>query len=109
MRGGVFKVGSDVWSGGLLASMVELFDTLSSITRLKMLLVLLEGESCPCELAEKVGVSLPAISHQLRLLKDRKIVSFRREGKTLIYSLTDGRVERILKMFLEEISGSYKR
>ena len=70
---------------------------------LKRLYALLEGELCVCDLAGLMEVTQSAVSHQLRVLKNSKLVKFRREGKTIYYSLADGHVESILNQGMEHI------
>ena len=86
-----------------LYDLAELFKIFGDSTRLKILYALLEGELCVCDLAGLMAVSQSAVSHQLRVLKNSKLVKFRREGKTIYYSLADGHVERILSQGMEHI------
>ena len=86
-----------------LYDLAELFKIFGDSTRLKILYALLEGELCVCDLAGLMAVSQSAVSHQLRTLKNSKLVKFRREGKTFYYSLADSHVERILSQGMEHI------
>jgi DNA-binding transcriptional ArsR family regulator len=70
-----------------LAIVVEMFGALADPTRVRMLYALTTGEMCVRDLALLVGVSESAVSHQLRLLRDRRLVRSRREGTTIYYSL----------------------
>jgi DNA-binding transcriptional ArsR family regulator len=72
-------------------------------TRLKILLALKEEELCTCDLSNITGLSVSAISHQLRVLKDRKIVNYRRDGKNVFYRLEDEHLKEILKVALEHL------
>ena len=72
-------------------------------TRVKILYALLESELCVCDIARLLNVSQSAVSHQLRVLKGGKLVKFRREGKTLFYSLADDHVVGILSQGMEHI------
>ena len=83
--------------------LAELFKVFGDSTRLKILCVLLESEMCVCDIAELLNMSFSAISHQLRVLKQSKLVKFRREGKTVIYSLSDEHVRSIIDQGLEHI------
>ena len=65
--------------------------------------VLFQSELCVCDLAEVLHMTQSAISHQLRVLKQIKLVKFRREGKTVYYSLADAHVETILSQGLEHV------
>ncbi len=72
---------------GQLAIVVEMFGALADPTRARMLYALTTGELCVRDLALLVGVSESAVSHQLRLLRDRRLVRSRREGTTVYYAL----------------------
>jgi DNA-binding transcriptional ArsR family regulator len=69
----------------------------------KILYALLARELCVCDLAKLMEVSQSAVSHQLRVLKNSKLVKFRREGKTVYYSLADEHVVRVLSQGMEHI------
>ena len=84
----------------------DLFAMLSSPTRLKILYCLLKGdELCVCDFADVLGMTVSAISHQLRKLKDRGIVQNRRDGLTIYYSIKDNKLEPVLQ-FLKEFNDS---
>ena len=85
----------------VLYDLAELFKIFGDSTRIKILYALLESELCVCDIASLMDVSQSAVSHQLRVLKAR--VKFRREGKTLYYSLADEHVFRILSQGMEHI------
>ena len=87
----------------IVFDLAELFKVFGDSTRLKILCVLLESEMCVCDIAELLNMSFSAISHQLRVLKQSKLVKFRREGKTVIYSLSDDHVRSIIGQGLEHI------
>ena len=72
-------------------------------TRIKILYALFEGELCVGDLATILKLSQPAISHQLKVLKDAKLVKFRREGKVIFYSLDDDHVRSILSIGMNHI------
>ena len=72
-------------------------------TRIKILYVLFESELCVCDIAKLLGISQSAVSHQLRSLKAAKLVRFRREGKTVFYSLDDDHVRSVLSLGMEHI------
>ena len=82
----------------------ELFKAVSDLTRVRILFSLLAGDMCVCDITELVGVSQSAVSHQLRVLKQAGLVKYRREGKTIYYSIADNHVSSILAMGLEHIS-----
>lgn len=79
----------------LLMDLSELFKVFGDSTRIKILYVLLESDMCVCDLAQILNMTQSAISHQLRILKQSKLVKNRREGKTVIYSLADGMCARL--------------
>lgn len=81
----------------------ELFKALSDMTRVRILFSLLGGEMCVCDIQELVGVSQSAVSHQLRTLKQAGLVKYRREGKSLYYSIADDHVSSMLATGLEHI------
>jgi DNA-binding transcriptional ArsR family regulator len=83
---------------GLLKRAALLLKVLSDPTRMRLLLALrAAGELCVCDLALLVGVSVSAVSHQLRLLRQARLVAFRREGKQVYYRLADQHVEALLE------------
>lgn len=84
-----------------LASFFKLF---GDRTRVNILLALDSGELCVCDISETLGMSMSATSHQLRLLKDAHLVTSRREGKSIYYSLCDEHVRIVLETALEHIS-----
>ena len=86
-----------------LYDLAELFKIFGDSTRVKILYALLESELCVCDIAKLMEVSQSAVSHQLRVLKASKLVKFRREGKTVYYSLADEHVIRILSQGMEHI------
>lgn len=87
-----------------LYDLAELFKIFGDTTRIKILYVLFESEMCVCDIAQLLGMTQSAISHQLRSLKQSKLVKYRREGKTVFYSLADGHVRTILDQGMEHIS-----
>ena len=87
----------------VLYDLAELFKIFGDSTRVKILYALLESELCVCDIAKLMDVSQSAVSHQLRVLKASKLVKFRREGKTIYYSLADNHVVSILNQGMEHI------
>lgn len=87
----------------VLNDLADLFKVFGDTTRIKILYVLLQSEMCVCDLAEMLGMTQSAISHQLRVLKQMKLVKNRREGKTVFYSLADGHIQTILNQGMEHI------
>lgn len=86
-----------------LYNLAELFKVFGDSTRIRILFVLFEAEVCVCDLAETLHMTQSAISHQLRILKQNKLVKSRREGKSVFYSLADGHVRTIIAQGLEHI------
>ena len=84
----------------------ELFKVFGDSTRIRILFVLFEAEVCVCDLAETLNMTQSAISHQLRILKQSKLVKCRREGKSVFYSLADDHVKTIIAQGLEHIEES---
>ena len=87
----------------VLYDLAELFKIFGDSTRIKLLYALYESELCVCDLADVLGLTQSAVSHQLRLLKSSELVKFRREGKTVFYSLADDHVVRILSQGMEHL------
>ena len=81
----------------------EFFKVFADSTRIKILFVLREGEKCLNDIAAVLEMSQSSISHQLRVLKQNRLVKFRRDGKTIYYSLADDHVVNILCQGLEHI------
>lgn len=80
----------------LINELSETFKSLSDFTRLKILLSLAEDELCVCDIAALTRVSVSATSHQLRLLKNTRLVNHRKEGKMVYYSLDDEHINKIV-------------
>ena len=81
----------------------RIFKVFGDVTRIKILCVLLQSEMCVCDLAQTLNMTQSAISHQLRMLKQMKLVTNRREGKTVFYSLADGHIKTIVNQGMEHI------
>ena len=88
----------------LLIDLAELFKIFGDSTRVKILYLLLEEEMCVCDIAASLNMTVSAISHQLRILKGAKLIKFRKEGKSVFYSLADEHVNLILKQGMEHIT-----
>ena len=87
----------------LLYDLAELFKVFGDSTRIRILYALLESELCVGDMAQLLGLTPTACSHQLRVLKNSKLVRFRREGKIMFYSLADDHVRSILALGMEHI------
>ena len=91
-------------SEGSLYDLAELFKVFGDSTRARILYVLHESEVCVCDIADILGMTISAISHQLRILRAAKLVEARREGKTVFYRLADDHVRTILSLGIEHIN-----
>ncbi|MBU3144166.1 metalloregulator ArsR/SmtB family transcription factor [Clostridium sp. CF012] len=86
-----------------LYDLADLFKVFGDSTRIKILCVLFESEMCVCDIAALVNMTQSAISHQLRVLKNARLVKHRREGKVVYYSLDDQHVKQIFDQGLIHI------
>lgn len=86
-----------------LYDLADLFKVFGDTTRIKILYALFESELCVGDIAQILGLSQSAVSHQLRILKDSKLVKFRRDGKVIFYSLDDEHVRNIMSMGMEHV------
>ena len=87
-----------------LYDLAELFKVFGDSTRIRILYVLSQSEMCVCDIAQMLRMTQSAISHQLAVLKKSKLVKYRREGKTVFYSLSDGHVRTIIDQGMEHVS-----
>lgn len=99
----VASVNSRMPKEELLYDLAELFKIFGDSTRIKILYVLLESEMCVCDIAQLLNMTQSAISHQLRILKQSRLVKFRRDGKTIFYSLLDDHVVSILNQGMDHL------
>jgi ArsR family transcriptional regulator len=86
-----------------LYDLAELFKVFGDSTRIRILFVLFEAEVCVCDLAEVLHMTQSAISHQLKILKQSRLVKSRREGKSVFYSLADDHVRSMIDQGREHI------
>ena len=86
-----------------LFALADLYKIFGDSTRIRILYVLYDTELCVCDIAEMLGMTLSAISHQLRVLKQARLVKFRRAGKTVFYSLADDHIHAILGQGMEHV------
>ena len=86
-----------------LYDLAELFKVFGDATRIRILYVLFESEMCVCDIAELLNMTQSAISHQLRVLKQARLVRARREGKTVFYFLADDHVRTIIGQGMDHI------
>ena len=87
-----------------LIDLSELFKVFGDSTRIKILTALSHGELCVCDLSKLVGMTSSAVSHQLKILRSAKLVSCRRDGKTVFYALADDHVTMIIRQGLEHVN-----
>ena len=97
------KVRHDLPTDELLSDLADLFKLFGDTTRTKILFSLFESEMCVCAIAELLGMTQSAISHQLKVLKDANLVDNRREGKTIYYFLADEHVQTIIAKGFEHL------
>ena len=100
----VRRVEAEMPEEGALFDLAELFKVFGDSTRIRILYLLFESEMCVCDIAQLLGMTQSAISHQLQVLKKSKLVKYRRQGKTVFYSLADAHVRAIIGQGMEHIS-----
>ena len=88
----------------VLYDLAELYKVFGDSTRIRILYVLFEKEVCVCDIAAVLNMTLSAISHQLRVLKNAGLVKYRKEGKTSYYSLADDHVKTIIGQGIEHVT-----
>ncbi|MGI6046027.1 MAG: ArsR/SmtB family transcription factor [Eggerthellaceae bacterium] len=87
----------------ILYDLADLFKVFADTTRIKILYALMNGELCVADIAETVGATQSAVSHQLRILKQARLVKFQRDGKNVVYSLADDHVYTVLAQGMTHI------
>ena len=100
----VKEVLSDMPDDETLYDLAELFKVFGDSTRVKILYALFEAELCVCDIAQLLGLTQSAVSHQLRVLKGSRLVKFRKDGKTVFYSLADDHVRKIIAQGMEHVN-----
>lgn len=88
----------------ILYDLAELFKVFGDSTRVRIICALFESEMCVCDIAAVLGMTQSAISHQLRVLKQARLVKYRRDGKTVYYSLSDDHIKTIFDQAFEHIT-----
>jgi len=86
-----------------LYDLAELFKVFGDFTRIRILYALFEAELCVCDIAQLLSMNQSAVSHQLRVLKNARLVKPRRDGKTVFYSLADDHVRKIIAQGMEHV------
>ena len=87
----------------ILYDLADLFKVFSDTTRIKILYSLMPSERCVADIAEAVNATQSAVSHQLRILKAARLVKFQRDGKNVLYSLSDDHVYTVLAQGMSHI------
>lgn len=96
-------------SDDLLFDIAEVFKVFGDTTRMKIISALLEAELCVGDIAEITNSTQSAISHQLRVLKQAKLVKFRKDGKTVYYSLDDEHISDLYEIAKKHIEEGYRK
>ena len=99
----VEKVKNGIPQEEKLYDMADLFKIFGDTTRIKILYCLFESEMCVCDISTLLNMTQSAISHQLKILKQSRLVKARREGRTIFYSLADSHVRTIINQGMEHI------
>ncbi len=99
----VARVSAELPDDDILYDLADLFRIFADSSRIKILYALFESELCVGAITQILGMTQSAVSHQLRTLKQAKLVKYRREGKTIFYSLADDHVVTILAQGMEHI------
>lgn len=99
----VSNVKKEMPSDETLCDLADLFKIFGDNTRMRILFSLFESELCVCAISELLGMSQSAISHQLKVLKNKHLVACRREGKTIFYFLADEHVRLIVGQGFEHL------
>jgi DNA-binding transcriptional ArsR family regulator len=87
----------------VILALAETFKTLGDPTRLRIIAALTAKELCVCDLAQMLGITGSAVSHQLRLMRGQKLIRYRKEGKIAYYSLDDSHIEALLAKAVEHV------
>lgn len=87
-----------------LYDLAEFYKIFGDSTRIRILFTLFNSPLCVCDLAEALGMKQPAVSYQLKILKQARLVKSRREGRTVYYSLSDDHVSGIISMGREHLA-----
>lgn len=87
-----------------LLSLGEFYKVFGEVSRLKILYLLYGRELCVCDISDSLGATVSAVSHQLKVLKNARLVKFRKEGKSCYYSLADSHISKILSQGMQHIN-----
>lgn len=100
----VKKVKSTFLKDEMIFDLADFYKIFGDTTRVKILYALDKSELCVCDISALLGMSLSAVSHQLKILRDSNLVKTKRDGKVIYYSLSDDHVKSILECGIEHIS-----
>lgn len=100
----VNKVKEKLPDDELIFDLADFFKTFGDSTRIKIICALLESELCVCDLSNVINTSQSAVSHQLRVLRQARLVKYRKEGKTVFYSLDDDHIKEVINQGLQHIT-----
>lgn len=87
-----------------LSALGELYKVFGEVSRLKILYLLYGRELCVCDIAESMGGTVSGVSHQLKILRNARLIKFRKDGKNVFYSLADSHISGILAQGMEHIN-----
>ncbi|MBR3970348.1 MAG: winged helix-turn-helix transcriptional regulator [Ruminococcus sp.] len=99
----VEKVSKSLPDDNVLYNTAELMKVFGDPTRIRILFVLGQSELCVCDIANLIGMTQSAVSHQLRVLKQARLVTARRSGKAIFYTLCDNHVHKIIECAMEHV------
>ena len=99
----ISKVKKMMMNNDIIAELSHVFKTLGDETRIKILYALSKSELCVCDLSAVLEMSISAVSHQLRILRNMRLVKYRKEGRMVYYSLDDEHIVQLIKVSYEHI------
>ena len=97
------EIKESLYNEDVMNELAQTFKALADPTRLKIIYVLSKSSLCVCDIANLLDMTQSAISHHLRLLRNLRLVKFKKEGKTVIYSLDDDHVLELFKQGLDHV------
>ena len=99
----VDRIRAEMPDTATLYELSDFFKIFGDSTRVSILFVIDRGEICVCDIAEILGMTKSAVSHQLKILRQAKLISYRKSGKNVFYTLADDHVKDIVEKALEHI------
>lgn len=97
------SVNKNALSDDVVNELAEFFKVFGDATRLRILHALSIAEMCVCDLCEFLGMNQSAVSHQLKVLRQSRLIKYRREGRNIYYSLDDEHIQQIIQVGLKHI------